>query len=166
MSVRMTSILRIILCAAGCTFFVACSSGSPTTPTGLSRPPIKHVFTIILENQAYDNTFGSVMPVPYLSKTVAAQGALLENYYGTSHFSNGNYLTLISGQAVTLDAQDDCTDNEPAISLSIGGSKHVDIVVSGVEAYDQIKGEGYVYPAATKTIADQRSAKGLRWKGY
>src|SRR5664279_5689079 len=167
MSVRMTSILRIILCAAGCAFFVACSSGSPTAPVGLSKPPIKHVFTIILENQAYDNTFGSVMPVPYLSKTVAAQGALLENYYARSHFSNGNYLTLISGQAVTLDAQDDCTDNSAnGIPLSVGGSKHVDIVVSGVEAYDQIKGEGCIYPAATKTIADQLSAKGLRWKGY
>ena len=167
MSVRMASILRVIVCAAGCTFFGACSSGSPTAPVGSSKAPIKHVFTIILENQAYDNTFGSVMPVPYLSKTVAAQGALLENYYGTSHFSNGNYLTLISGQAVTLDAQDDCTnDTSSGIPLSVGGSNHVYIVVSGVEAYDQIKGEGCVYPAATKTIADQLSAKGLRWKGY
>jgi hypothetical protein len=163
----MAWILRVILCAAGCAFFGACSSGSPAAPVGLSKPPIGHVFTIILENQAYDNTFGSVMPVPYLSKTVAAQGALLENYYGTSHFSNGNYLTLISGQAVTLDAQDDCTDNSAnGIPLSIGGSYHVDIVVSGVEAYDQVKGEGCIYPAATKTIADQLSAKGLRWKGY
>jgi hypothetical protein len=167
MSFRMAWILRVIVCAAGCTFFGACSSGSPTAPVGPSQPPIKHVFTIILENQAYDNTFGSVMPVPYLSKTVAAQGALLENYYGTSHFSNGNYLTLISGQAVTLDAQDDCTNHTSSgVPLSVGGSNHVDIVVSGVEAYDQVKGDGCIYPAATKTIADQLSAKGLRWKGY
>ncbi len=167
MGFRMAWILRVIFCAAGCTFFGACSSGSPTAPIGLSKPPIKHVFTIILENQAYDNTFGTVMPVPYLSKTVAAQGALLENYYGTSHFSNGNYLTLISGQAVTLDAQDDCTnDSAKGLPLSVAGSNHVDIVVSGVEAYDQVKGVGCVYPAATQTIADQLSAKGLRWKGY
>src|ERR1035441_7094759 len=108
MSVRMTSSLRVILCAVGCVLYAACSGGSPSTPVGLSQQPIKHVFTIILENQAYDNTFGTVMPVPYLSKTVAAQGALLENYYGTSHFRNGNHHTLISGQAATLDAHHHC----------------------------------------------------------
>jgi phospholipase C len=53
-------------------------------PSALTAPPIKHVFTIILENQAYDNTFGVEMPVPYLTKTVAAQGASIRNYYGTS----------------------------------------------------------------------------------
>ena len=131
-----------------------------------ARPPplptsIKHVFTIILENQAYDNTFGVEMPVPYLTKTVAAQGALVENYYGTSHFSLGNYLSLISGEAVTKDNQDDCTNLAPGV-----GSNYIDIASMGVGSYGQVQGTGCVYPSATLTVADQLSGAGLTWKGY
>jgi hypothetical protein len=151
---------RAALCAAACAFVAACSGGPPQPPV-LTAPPVRHVFTIILENQAYDNTFGTVMPVPYLSKTVAAQGALLENYYGTSHFSEGNYLSLISGQAVTLASQDDCSNFGHGL-----GTNRVDITVAGVAAYDQVKGVGCIYPPATLTIADQLTARGLTWKGY
>jgi hypothetical protein len=149
-----------VLCLIVCAQLAACSAPPAPAPV-LTAPPIRHVFTIILENQAYDNTFGTVMPVPYLSKTVAAQGALLENYYGTSHFSLGNYLSLVSGQAVTHDNQDDCSTFPGGL-----GSERVDIDVTGVAAYDQVKGNGCIYPAATLTIADQLQAKGFTWKGY
>src|SRR5664280_2861675 len=152
-------VARSVLLALACTGVSACA-GSPSVPP-LTAAPINHVFTIVLENQAYDNTFGTVMPVPYLSKTVAAQGALLENYYGTSHFSLGNYLSLVSGQAVTKDNQDDCSNFGSGL-----GSNWIDINVTGVAAFDQVTGIGCLYPAATLTIADQLSAKGLTWKGY
>ena len=150
----------LVLC---CVFFAGCADGpGPTlTPQPLSAAPIKHVFTIILENQAYDNTFGVEMPVPYLTKTVAAQGASLTNYYGTSHFSLGNYLSLISGEAVTKDNQDDCTNLAPGV-----GSNYIDIASTGFAAYNQVTGAGCVYPAATLTIADQLAGAGYTWKGY
>ena len=140
-----------------------CSGGTSSTPLPipLTAPPIRHVFTIILENQAYNNTFGTQMPVPYLSKTVLAQGASLPNYYGTSHFSLGNYISLVSGQAVTTANQDDCTNLAPGV-----GSNYVDIASPSVTTYDQIAGKGCVYPASTLTVADQLSAAGLTWKGY
>lgn len=149
--------------AFACATLIGCASGSgPTlTPQPASAPPIKHVFTIILENQAYDNTFGPQMPVPYLSKTVAAQGASVPNYYGTSHFSLGNYLSLISGQAVTKDNQDDCTNLAPGV-----GSNYIDIASTGVSGYGQVAGLGCIYPAATLTIADQLAGAGYTWKGY
>ncbi len=158
---RIVAAIRLFGCAVMCALLAACSSDSSPAPAPLTSAPIRHVFTIILENQAYDNTFGTVMPVPYLSKTVAAQGALLQNYYGTSHFSLGNYLSLISGQAVTLDNQDDCTNFGGGL-----GSNRIDINVTGVAAYNQVTGVGCIYPPATQTIADQLSAKGLSWKGY
>ncbi len=141
----------------------ACSGGiaAPKAPAALTSPPIKHVFTIILENQAYNNTFGAQMPTPYLTQTVEAQGALLQNYYGTSHFSLGNYLSLVSGEAVTTDNQDDCTNLAPGV-----GSNYIDINQTSLQAYGQVQGTGCVYPAATLTIVDQLSAKGLTWKGY
>jgi hypothetical protein len=142
----------------------ACSGGTstpaaPAVVTGL--PPIKHVFTIILENQAYNNTFGSALPVPYLSQTAAAQGALLTNYYGTSHFSLGNYTTLVSGQAVTTANQDDCTNFGGGL-----GSNYININQVGVAQYNQVQGTGCVYPAAVQTVADQITAAGLTWRGY
>jgi hypothetical protein len=159
----------LILCLAVGTvsaFESGCSSSSSPVPSAASQntssgPAIKHVFTIILENQAYNNTFGPVMPVPYLSKTVAAQGALLQNYYGTSHFSLGNYLSLVSGQAVTTANQNDCTMLAPGL-----GSNYVDIAVSGVATFDQVTGTGCIYPSSTVTVADQLTAKGYTWKGY
>ena len=161
-SLRIRSMLRAGLCAFASMVFAACASSSTSSvPQPLTFAPIYHVFTIILENQAYDNTFGTVMPVPYLSKTVAAQGALLENYYGTSHFSLGNYLSLVSGEAVTQDNQDDCTNFGGGL-----GSNHIDISVAGLAAYDQVAGVGCIYPASTLTIADQLTAKGFTWKGY
>jgi len=51
------------------------------------RPPIQHVFTIVLENKSYDETFGPNSLAPYLSKQLTAQGELLTNYYGIGHKS-------------------------------------------------------------------------------
>lgn len=154
---------RAFALAAVVAFIAGCGGGSsaPLPPPMLTAAPVKHVFTIILENQAYNNTFGPQMPVPYLSQTVAAQGASVPNYYGTSHFSLGNYLSLVSGQAVTTANQDDCTNFAPGV-----GSNYVDIASPTLTAYSQVQGIGCLYPTSTQTIADQLSAKGLTWKGY
>jgi hypothetical protein len=115
---------------------------------------LRHIFVIILENQAEDNTFGVKMPVPYLSQTASAQGAFLPNYYGTSHYSLGNYVTLLGGQSVTLLNQNDC----PTYSPIVGG------VVSG--SYGQIQGVGCVYPSTTQDLADQLVSAKFTYKGY
>ena len=66
-------------------------------------PPVKHVFVIVLENKDYDESFGPESQAPYLSKELIKQGQLLREYYGTSHASLGNYLTMVSGQAPNPD---------------------------------------------------------------
>jgi hypothetical protein len=156
-----SSLRRGFLCAF-VALLTACGT-TTTTPAVVipAQAPIRHVFTIILENQAYNNTFGTQMPVPYLSQTVEAQGAFVPNYYGTSHFSLGNYLSLISGQAVTKANQDDCTNFGGGL-----GSNYVDIASPSAGAFGQVQGIGCVYPIATTTIADQLTAAGLTWKGY
>jgi phospholipase C len=152
----------------------ACSSGSTsnplptvTKPTNASLPGIKHVFIIILENQSYSNTFGATMPVPYLTQTAAAAGETLMNYYGTSHFSLGNYVSLVSGQAVTTANQDDCTSfTGSGIPLTAAGSLYANVVQTGLGANGQVVGTGCVYPAAVQTVADQLKAAKYTWKGY
>jgi len=126
-------------------------------------PPIRHVFTIILENQTYDSTFGAMPPAPYLAQAVAGHGALLQQYYATSHYSLGNYLSLISGEAVTHATQDDCATSSDHPELS---TNYVDIMARGMAPNSQVIGDGCIYPASTKTIADQLVAAGFTWHGY
>jgi phospholipase C len=116
-------------------------------------PPIKHVFVITLENKGYDETFGPTSPAPYLSRELPAKGQLLTQYYATGHLSLDNYITMVSGQAPNVVTQADCPF-------------YFD-VVPGLPAPDgQVIGQGCVYPATVKTVADQLQSAGRTWKGY
>jgi hypothetical protein len=118
-----------------------------------AKPRIRHVFVINLENTSYETTFGASSPAPYLSKDLTARGQLLTQYYGVSHVSLGNYIAQISGQGPSNQTQRDCiTYNE--------------FQATGTGELDQVLGDGCVYPASTKTIADQLTRKGLTWRGY
>ena len=62
----------------------------------------------MLENENYASTFGTPSADPYLASTLPKRGALLENYYGTGHESNDNYISLVSGQPPNAQNQADC----------------------------------------------------------
>jgi phosphatidylinositol-3-phosphatase len=116
-------------------------------------PRIRHVFFIALENENYENTFGDPSADPYLASTLPAEGALVENYYGTGHESNDNYISLISGQPPNPENQSDCQyfTEFPASEINS----------EGVE-----QGVGCVYPESVQNIGTQLTAHGLKWKGY
>ena len=116
-------------------------------------PPVKHVWVLFLENENADSTFGAGSKAPYLSTELRKQGAFLPNYYAIGHESLDNYIATISGQAPNVQTQSDCqifTEFRPG---TIG-------------ADGQAVGNGCVYPATVKTVADQLEAKGLSWRGY
>ncbi len=123
-------------------------------PARAGAAPVKHVWVLFLENKNFDESFGA-LPTrsTYLSDTLPAQGALVPNFYGITHFSLGNYLGLLSGQGSNLQTQADCqffTPVLPALPIDDG----------------QVLGTGCVYPARVQTLADQLLAKGMSWKGY
>jgi len=120
------------------------------------RPPIRHVFTIVLENKSYDETFGPNSLAPYLSKQLTAQGELLANYYGIGHNSLDNYIALVSGQAPNVTTQSDCQIYQDFMP---GSAVQVDI-------NGQIVGQGCVFPSEIKTVADQLAENQLTWRGY
>jgi hypothetical protein len=133
-------------------------AAAPTTAAAkraasTAPPPVKHVFVVNLENKGYDETFGPGSPAPYLSKTLRAQGQLLTQYYGTAHNSLPNYVAQVSGQGPNPQTQADC-------------QYYTDFVQTGTASPDQAVGDGCVYPAGVKTVADQLEAKGLTWRGY
>lgn len=115
-------------------------------------PPVRHLFVIMLENENYASTFGDPAADPYLAKTLAGEGALLQNYYATGHESNDNYISLVSGQPPNVDNQSDCQ-----VFSDFAGTA----LPSGVEA-----GQGCVYPSGVQNIGTQLSSAGLNWKAY
>ncbi len=60
---------------------------------------------------------------------------------------------MISGQASNLETQSDC-------------QVFANFVPFGTDADGQVIGQGCVYPRSALTIADQLTARGLRWRGY
>ena len=139
------------------------------TTTGLKPGQVKHVWLIILENKSYDATFTGLNQNSYLWKTLPAQGVLLKNYYGTGHFSQDNYETLVSGQATQQDTQSDCsvadTDfgNTGSIITS-GPNKGQVLSLAGPNAVNGAN--GCTYPHAVPTLFNQLDAAKKSWKGY
>jgi phosphatidylinositol-3-phosphatase len=117
-----------------------------------TAPKVGHIFVIPLENEGYQITFGRKSSAVFL-KSLARQGALLQNYYGIGHNSLDNYIAMISGQAPNPITQSDC-------------QSFVDFVSTGTDKDGQALGTGCVYPSNIPTIANQLESKGLAWKGY
>ncbi|AXQ30841.1 phosphoesterase [Solimonas sp. K1W22B-7] len=133
---------------------VACSGNG--SGGGASLPKrVGHVFVIVLENKDYAKSFADDSLAPYLAKTLVAQGALLQNYYGIGHVSLDNYIAMISGQGPNLITQTDCI-----VFAEFAGSPPV-AALNG-----QAVGQGCVYPSSVTSLPDQLRAKGLSWKGY
>jgi phosphatidylinositol-3-phosphatase len=141
------------LTAATTIWVSAASSPAAASVVRGDASPIKHVFVIVLENEAYNTAFGPASKAPYLARTLTAQGVLLRQYFGTGHLSVDNYIAMISGQAATPQTSLDC-------------QVYADFTVTGTTADGQAIGDGCVYPSSIRTLADQLTAKGKTWRGY
>ncbi|MGA2163421.1 MAG: alkaline phosphatase family protein [Solirubrobacteraceae bacterium] len=127
--------------------------GSGSKGEAPKLPPVKHVFLIVLANQAYAQTFGPESPAPYIAHTLEHQGELLVRFYGVAHEELADEIALISGLGPTPQTAADC----PAFS---------DIVPGQANSEGQYTGQGCIYPKAAETVGEQLAAKGLTWKVY
>jgi hypothetical protein len=109
----------------------------------------------VLENQSFDGAFGAGSPAPYLARELPAQGALLTRYYSIGHYSLGNYIALVSGQAPNEATQEDCVSFDDFHQTSLQ-----------LDADGQLRGIGCVYPRSVPTLPDQLESAGLTWRGY
>jgi hypothetical protein len=145
------------------------------TPEGLAPGSIKHVWLIIMENKSYDATFTGLNGNSYLWKTLPSQGVLLKNYYGTGHFSQDNYISLVSGQAPEEDTQEDCSTYDNLLNTNAGIETQGPLGAANPN-YGQIlsKGgpnaplgaNGCTYPTAVPTLFNQLNASSVSWKAY
>ncbi|MGO9489068.1 MAG: alkaline phosphatase family protein [Solirubrobacteraceae bacterium] len=114
---------------------------------------IKHVFLIVLGDQAYAEDFGPESPDHYLAHTLEAKGELLLRYDAIAHEQLPNGIALLSGQGPTAQTAADCPTYSTLAPATAG-------------ADEQVLGEGCAYPASVATIAGQLAAKHLGWRAY
>jgi hypothetical protein len=134
------------------TALIAAATLAAAPHAAATTPQPGHVWTIVLENKDYANTFAKDSKAPYLATELPKQGALLSEYHGTGHLSLDNYISMLSGQAPNAITQSDCQIYQEFVG-AVGGD-------------GQAVGQGCVYPKEAKTLADQLSEHGLRWRGY
>ena len=130
-------------------------AGTASATPKPTLPAIKHVWVIELENEGFPQSFGNPSVDPYLAKTLPSMGALLKNYYGIGHASADNYIAQISGQAPDTATQNDCgvwTKFTPTNKIE--------------KPFNQIVGNGCVYPASVPTLGNQLSNAKVSWKAY
>jgi hypothetical protein len=127
-------------------------------------PTIGHVWTIVLENSEFEETFvAGRNDAPYLTQTLPAQGEMLAQYYGTGHSSLDNYIAMSSGQGPDASTQDDCNT-----ATTLGGPKgqwHFDADGQAVDDSGAAT-IGCTYPAEVKSISDQLDAAHVSWRAY
>ena len=147
------------------------------TSTGLLPGQIKHVWLIILENKSYDATFTGLNQNSYLWKTLPSQGVLLKDYYGTGHYSQDNYTSMVSGQSPSLDLQSDCDvantnlgSNANIITThagkTFGAGDNYGQVLSPAGANAKDGTNGCTFPKDAATLFNQFDAAGVPWRGY
>ncbi|WP_240980081.1 alkaline phosphatase family protein [Ramlibacter agri] len=134
----------------------------------VSAKSVRHVFVITLENKNYEESFGTTAAAsnqdPYL-KSLATQGAMLNNYYGTGHVSLDNYVAMMSGQPSTVDTETDCFGIWSDIVDAGNDSANAKVLRAGTDANGHAGG-GCVYPARVKTFVNQLDHAKFTWKGY
>jgi len=116
-------------------------------------PPVKHVFLVVLGENSFEEAFGATSPAPYLSRTLAAKGELLSNFYGVTKGALANQIALLSGQG-------------PTVETAAGCPVPADILPGTISPAGQVEGAGCIYPAATATLPGQLAEKKLTWKAY
>lgn len=166
------------------------ASDGYTTTAKLPSGSISHVWLIILENKSYNAEFSGVNDDTYLWQTLPAEGALLQNYYGTGHTSMDNYITLASGQAPSNDVQSDCSNVNSQFASDTGiAAGGTDGIVTGKKVGGDNNGwfygqavsklganspigtnatntNGCTFPQDVVTLFDQFNLAGVTWKGY
>jgi hypothetical protein len=114
-------------------------SGPARAATGLEGvPAYDHIAVVVLENEDATSSFGPASPATWLNG-IKDDGAFLPQYYGTSHLSLGNYITMVSGQVSgpTFDA--DCT------GLSLWTCAQGTVVQGGRHLGDQLDDAGVTW---------------------
>jgi len=115
--------------------------------------PIKHVFVIMLGEQAQPSAFGPGSAAPHLSGELVKKGTLLSGLHTLPAGGLPTTIALLSGQ-------------QPNTQTQAGCPVYADVAPGTIGEDDQEAGTGCVYSAETATLANQLEQQGLNWRAY
>ena len=97
--------MRLLICLG-----VLAAGAATASPAAGASAPLEgvprfgHVFMVIGENTTYDHlTPGNA---PYLMNTIRPQAVWFTQYFGATHWSQANYVALVSGQFTACEQKD------------------------------------------------------------
>jgi hypothetical protein len=99
-----------VLVLAACLSTAAAAPAGPATATAARGslaegvPAFGHVFLIIGENTTYSHL--TTTNAPYLLGTIRPDSAWLTSYYAATHWSEANYVALVTGQFTGCEQKD------------------------------------------------------------
>ena len=103
----------VALLAAGCvTISTAAPAKNAVVP--FTRPDVQHVIVVVLENK----NAADALRQPFLAR-FAAEGALLDSYYGVAHPSQPNYIAMTSGSFAGVSGNSNVTLTRPHLGRSL-----------------------------------------------
>lgn len=125
----------------------------------------EHVFVIVMENHGTDEILGNAADAPFINE-LAKHAGVAANYYGTTHPSLPNYLSLFSGDFQGI--WDDCKAG-PTITCApeefVPGSGDA---TDGnyLTAAQVASASSQPHWFGGRNLVDELEAKGLGWKAY
>jgi hypothetical protein len=81
-------------------------------------PRFEHAFLIIGENTTYDHL--NPTNAPCVTSKIKPNAAWLSRFYAATHWSQANYVALISGQLTRCEQQDGGSQNEDNLFHQLG----------------------------------------------
>jgi hypothetical protein len=104
--VRFLPVLALAACLSTAAAAPASSAtaAAPRATLAEGVPAFGHVFLIIGENTTYSHL--TATNAPYLLGTIRPQSAWLTSYYAATHWSQANYVALVTGQFTGCEQKD------------------------------------------------------------
>ncbi len=118
------------------------------------RPPITRVWLITLGQGTFGQAEADPTLYPYLEKTLAPQGTLLNHYALVAHSGLANDIALLSGQGPNAATEAGCATYAALQPPTVSGAEGL---ASGI---------GCVYPSAVQTLANELATAGVSWRAY
>jgi hypothetical protein len=155
----LAALAGVVALAIGSQSAVAGTSGG----SGGGAP--QHVFLIVMENHAYNEIIGNTADAPF-TNWLAGLGNVENNYYGVTHPSLPNYLSLFSGDFQGI--WDDC-----AAGASVTCPPEEFVPNSGdatsaasLTAAQIASSSAMPHLFAGRNLVDQLESRGLTWRAY
>jgi len=112
--------MRLLLAATVAVLgFTALAQASAAGGGAEGVPRFGHVFVIIGENTDYQHV--TTTNAPYLMTTIRPSSAWFDNYFSATHWSQANYVALMSGRFTACEQSDGgyaCRDDADNLSIN------------------------------------------------